>query len=84
MPTNYGTGKGTVKAPLYQEASRSAPPACLAAASQQLSFTSGNLKVATVDENGKVMFLTAGAAKITVAAMDGSNVKTVISITVTK
>ena len=84
VPTNYGTGAKTVKVPLYQGSMQITATCLPAAALQQLAYSSSNAKVATVDASGAVTFLGTGTAKITVAAVDGSNVKTVITVIVTK
>ena len=84
VATNYGTGSKAIKVPLYQGNLLISAMCAPGTALNQVTFTSGNTKVATVDQNGEVTFLTTGTAVITVAAIDGSNCKTVLTITVTK
>ena len=84
VATNYGTGSKAIKVPLYQGNLLISAMCAPSTAPNQVSFTSSNTKVATVDQNGEVTFLTTGTAVITVAAIDGSNCKTVLTITVTK
>jgi uncharacterized protein YjdB len=84
VPTNYGTGAKTLKVPLYQGSMQISATCLPATALQQLAYSSSNVKVATVDENGSVTFLSTGTAKITITAVDGSNAKTVITVNVTK
>ena len=52
------------------------------ATNKALVFTSSNEKVATVDAEGVITAVGKGAAKITAAARDGSNVKAAISVKV--
>ena len=53
-------------------------------AAQSFEWKSSNSKVATVNEKGKVKAVSAGKAKITAAATDGSKKKATITITVKK
>ena len=84
VATNYGTGSKSIKVPLYQGTLQISAVCSPSTALNQVTFTSGNTKVATVDQDGKVTFLTTGTAVITIAAIDGSNCKTVLTVTVTK
>lgn len=52
------------------------------ATNKALVFTSSNEKVATVDADGVITAVGKGAAKITAAAKDGSNVRTAITVKV--
>ena len=52
------------------------------ATNKNLSYTSSNTKVATVDKNGKVIGKSAGTTIITVVSKDGSNKKATCKITV--
>jgi hypothetical protein len=51
---------------------------------QELSWTSSNKKVATVDEDGKVTAVAAGTATITCTAQDGSKASASCEVTVTE
>ena len=51
---------------------------------QEVTFSSSNRKVATVDENGLVTGLTRGTSTITATATDGSNRRGQIRVTVTQ
>ena len=51
---------------------------------QQVEWSSSNASVVSVDANGNLQALAVGAATITVAATDGSNVKSTCRVTVSK
>jgi hypothetical protein len=53
------------------------------AANQEVTWTSSDEKVATVDEDGKVTAVAAGTATITCTATDGSGVSATCKVTVT-
>lgn len=52
------------------------------ATNKNLTYTSDNPAVATVDANGQIQPVGEGTASITIAAADGSNVRKVVSVTV--
>jgi hypothetical protein len=54
------------------------------AANQEVTWTSSDEKVATVDEDGKVTAVAAGTATITCTATDGSGVSATCEVTVTE
>ena len=51
---------------------------------KKLTWTSGNDKVATVDQNGNITGVSRGTATITAAAQDGSGARQAVRITVTR
>lgn len=53
------------------------------ATNKNVSYTSSNTKVATVDANGKIKAVAAGTATITVTTKDGTNKKATCKVTVT-
>ena len=79
--TNFGVGSVKASGYLYQKQLQLSSVCQPSAAAQNVVWSSGDTKIAKVDQTGMVTFVAAGKVNITVTAADGTGVKTVIALT---